>query len=82
MDTWLVLTVREQDRVRVRIPEGSKMRNVELLRRLQAKLDRRGELTLTAEELRAVKAAYRDWRGGYQEAFAAILDALGRAPTY
>lgn len=78
-DIWMMLTPRELERVCVRVPAAALGEHADLLRTIQAKIDKiRGELTLTGAEWLRVQAAARNWRLGYERAFQAITTAAAR----
>jgi len=75
-DVWLMLTPRELEAVQQAAGDAG---NGPLLREVQAGLEAvTGELTLSRGLLARVVLARRDWRGGHQTAFTAVLEAAAR----
>lgn len=77
-DLWLYLQPRETGLL-VDTPVNGEGENADLLRTIQAKVDRvRNELTLTGSEVVRVKTAARNWRLGFERQFKALVAAIGR----
>ena len=74
---WMMLTPRQLEAVRTSVGADDARPNAVLLRRVQG-LVRGDELELTDAELNAVQAAARDYRGGFEKAFQAVLGAWAR----
>jgi len=76
---WILLTPREVELLERRVTGGD---NAAIMRTVQTRIDRvTGELTLSDDEMEMVRAGARDWRGGYEKQFKALLAAADRHTT-
>jgi hypothetical protein len=76
--TWIMLMPRETEAITAAtLSDHDDRPNTVLLRTLREKL-KDGEIELTHKELREVEAARRNWRGGHERAFDAVLAAAKR----
>lgn len=76
---WMVLTPREVEAVKATNVRADDMRPAAiLLRKVQDRLDARGELELSDDEVTACDRATKDWRNGFVKAFLAVCAAAGR----
>ena len=79
---WMILSPREEELIMRPVPEGADTYNAHTLRMVQQRVTRQGsqspELELSEVEFQRVKRARRDWKGGYEKALQAVLDAAAR----
>ena len=76
MSIWLYLMPREVELLSRPAGNGE---NAAFLRQIAAKVDHRGELTLTHGEFIRVGMAARNWQGGAEAQFKALLAAAERS---
>jgi len=79
---WALLTPREEELLMRPVPDGDRRENAHVVRMLQAKVQGAGslspELELTHAELRQVEHAKKNWKGGFEPALRAVLEAFSR----